>query len=80
MVKITTKVLAHRSLAVSSLSVLAVGLAACGGSSSVSSLNAAGASFPAKVYQSWFADLAGSGGLKVNYQACLLYTSDAADE
>ena len=69
MVKITTKVLAHRSLAVSSLSVLAVGLAACGGSSSVSSLNAAGASFPAKVYQSWFADLAGSGGLKVNYQA-----------
>ncbi|MCB4427911.1 phosphate ABC transporter substrate-binding protein PstS [Synechococcus sp. MU1643] len=54
---------------ISSLSVLAVGLAACGGSSSVSSLNAAGASFPAKVYQSWFADLAGSGGLKVNYQA-----------
>nr|WP_226400363.1 phosphate ABC transporter substrate-binding protein PstS [Synechococcus sp. MU1643] len=51
------------------MSVLAVGLAACGGSSSVSSLNAAGASFPAKVYQSWFADLAGSGGLKVNYQA-----------
>ena len=69
MVKITTKVLAHRSLAVSSLSVLAVGLAACGGSSSVSSLNAAGASFPAKVYQSWFAELAGSSGLKVNYQA-----------
>ena len=62
-------VLAHRSLVVSSLSVLAVGLAACGGSPSVSSLNAAGASFPAKVYQSWFADLAGSGGLKVNYQA-----------
>ena len=35
----------------------------------MSSLNAAGASFPAKVYQSWFADLAGSGGIKVNYQA-----------
>ena len=50
-------------------SVLAVGLAACGGNSNVSSLNAAGASFPAKVYQIWFADLAGSGGLMVNYQA-----------
>ena len=35
----------------------------------MSSLNAAGASFPAKVYQSWFAELAGSGGIKVNYQA-----------
>ena len=66
---IKSTVLAHRFLVVSSLSVLAVGLAACGGNSSVSSLNAAGASFPAKVYQSWFADLAGSGGFKVNYQA-----------
>ena len=66
---IKSTVLAHRFLVVSSLNVLAVGLAACGGNSSVSSLNAAGASFPAKVYQSWFADLAGSGGLKVNYQA-----------
>ena len=66
---IKSTVLAHRFLVVSSLSVLAVGLAACGGNSSVSSLNAAGASFPAKVYQSWFADLAGSSGLKVNYQA-----------
>ena len=35
----------------------------------MSNLNAAGASFPAKVYQSWFAELAGSGGIKVNYQA-----------
>ena len=69
MVEITKKVLAHRSLVVSSLSLLTVGLAACGGSSSVTGLNAAGASFPAKVYQSWFAALAGSGGLKVNYQA-----------
>ena len=69
MAQIKQTVLAHRSLVVSSLSVLAVGLAACGGSSSVSSLNAAGASFPAKVYQSWFAELAGSGGIKVNYQA-----------
>ena len=47
---IKSTVLAHRFLIISSLSVLAVGLAACGGNSSVSSLNAAGASFPAKVY------------------------------
>lgn len=65
---IESTVLAHCFLVVSSLSVLVLGLAACGGSSSVSSLNAAGASFPAKVYQSWFADMAGSGGIKVNYQ------------
>ena len=32
-------------------------------------LNGAGATFPAKIYQSWFADLAGSGGSQVNYQA-----------
>jgi len=32
-------------------------------------LNGAGASFPAKIYQRWFSDLARSGGPKVNYQA-----------
>jgi phosphate transport system substrate-binding protein len=32
-------------------------------------LNGAGASFPAKVYQRWFADLAQEGGARVNYQA-----------
>ena len=32
-------------------------------------LNGAGASFPAKIYQRWFADLAKAGGPKVNYQA-----------
>ena len=32
-------------------------------------LNAAGASFPAKIYQRWFADLAKAGGPQVNYQA-----------
>jgi len=32
-------------------------------------LNAAGATFPDKIYSRWFADLANSGGPKVNYQA-----------
>ena len=32
-------------------------------------LNAAGATFPDKIYSRWFADLAKSGGPKVNYQA-----------
>ena len=32
-------------------------------------LNGAGASFPAKIYQRWFADLAKTGGPQVNYQA-----------
>jgi len=30
-------------------------------------LNGAGATFPAKIYQSWFSDLAKSGGPRVNY-------------
>jgi len=32
-------------------------------------LNAAGATFPDKIYSRWFADLAKAGGPKVNYQA-----------
>ena len=32
-------------------------------------LNGSGATFPAKVYQSWFSDLAKSGGPQVNYAA-----------
>ena len=64
-----TNVLEDCSLAVSSLSVLAVGLAACGGSSRVSSFNVARASLTAKVYQSWFADMDVSGGLKMSCQA-----------
>ena len=38
-------------------------------SSATPRLNGAGASFPAKIYQRWFADLAKSGGSHVNYQA-----------
>ena len=66
-----------KALFVSSLVAVGLGLAACqssssdkeAGSGSSSQLNAAGASFPAKVYQRWFADLAQSGGARVNYQA-----------
>ena len=38
-------------------------------SSAAPRLNGAGASFPAKVYQRWFAELAKAGGPQVNYQA-----------
>ena len=66
-----------KALFVPSLVAVGLGLAACqssssdkeAGSGSSSQLNAAGASFPAKVYQRWFADLAQSGGARVNYQA-----------
>ena len=42
-------------------------LAGCGGGGSVS-LNGAGASFPAAIYQRWFQDLAAEG-VQVNYQS-----------
>ena len=32
-------------------------------------LSGAGASFPSKIYQRWFADFAKEGGHRVNYQA-----------
>jgi len=44
---------------------LALSLVGCGTSST---LNGAGASFPAPIYQRWFQDLA-SKGLRVNYQS-----------
>jgi len=53
---------------------LSLALAACGGGSGDSgggvtgSLNGAGASFPASIYQRWFQDLA-SEDIKVNYQS-----------
>ena len=48
-------------------SLLALG--AAGSGAAAPRLNGAGASFPAKIYQRWFSDLAKSGGPKVNYQA-----------
>ena len=48
-------------------SVLAIGASAT--ASAAPRLNGAGATFPAKIYQRWFADLAKSGGSQVNYQA-----------
>ena len=43
----------------------ALALTGCGGSTT---LNAAGASFPASIYQRWFQELAGQG-VRVNYQS-----------
>jgi phosphate transport system substrate-binding protein len=43
-------------------------LSSCGGGGGDVSLNGAGASFPAAIYQRWFQDLA-SKGAKVNYQS-----------
>ena len=64
-------------LVLSSLVGVGLGIAACqspsgsqrAGSGDPLQLSAAGASFPAKVYQRWFADLAQAGGAQVNYQA-----------
>ena len=56
---------AQKALLLSSALALVVGLPA----SAAERLNGAEASFPAKIYQRWFADLAKSGGPQVNYQA-----------
>ena len=56
---------AKKALLVSSVLALGAGMSA----SAAEKLNGAGASFPAKIYQRWFADLAKSGGPQVNYQA-----------
>ena len=59
----------HRVLVRVSLAACCLGLAACSGNQGAKPLNGAGATFPAKIYQNWFADLAQSGGSQVNYQA-----------
>ena len=56
---------AKKALLLSSLLALGAGVSA----SAAPALNGAGASFPAKIYQRWFSELAKSGGPKVNYQA-----------
>jgi len=56
---------AKKALILSSLLALGTGVSA----SAADRLNGAGASFPAKIYQRWFSDLAKAGGPKVNYQA-----------
>ena len=51
-------------------SILAAGaLVGCASGPQTIRLNGAGATFPAPLYQSWFATLAQSGGPQVNYQA-----------
>ena len=56
---------AKKALLLSSVLVLGAGMSA----SAAGKLNGAGATFPAKIYQRWFAELAKSGGPRVNYQA-----------
>ena len=56
---------AKKALIISSLLAFGAGVSA----SAADRLNAAGASFPAKIYQRWFAELAKAGGPQVNYQA-----------
>ena len=48
---------------------LVASLAVVGAADARTRLSAAGASFPSKIYTRWFADLAKSGGARVNYQA-----------
>ena len=50
-------------------SVLALGVLTSCSSSSTTRISAAGATFPAPLYQSWVNTLAQSGGPLVNYQA-----------
>ena len=56
---------AKKALLLTSVLALGAGTSA----SAAEKLNGAGASFPAKIYQRWFADLAKAGGPQVNYQA-----------
>jgi phosphate transport system substrate-binding protein len=56
--------------AIAAAVVAAPMLVACGGTSSkVASLDGAGATFPAPLYQAWFQTYASTGGHRVNYQA-----------
>jgi phosphate transport system substrate-binding protein len=55
----------RRWLAMGSSLAMALVMAGCGGTTT---LNGAGASFPASIYQRWFQELAGQG-VRVNYQS-----------
>jgi len=48
---------------------LAASFAVIGAAEARTRLSGAGASFPSKIYQRWFADFAKEGGHRVNYQA-----------
>ena len=56
---------AKKALIFSSLLALGAGVSA----SAADRLSGAGATFPAKIYQRWFSELAKAGGPRVNYQA-----------
>ena len=55
---------AKKALTLTALAAIAGGASA----TAAANLNAAGATFPAPIYQRWFADLASGGGSKVNHQ------------
>ena len=60
----------RKALLLSSAIVLGAGISACSSSNNSNvRLSGAGASFPAKIYTRWFADLADKNGPRVNYQA-----------
>ncbi len=62
--------LIKKTLLLSSAIALVSGISACNSSDTSNlRLSGAGASFPAKIYTRWFADLAKEGGARVNYQA-----------
>ena len=63
--KVLSMTFAKKALLIGSLLAVGTGMSA----SAADRLSAAGATFPAKIYQRWFADLAKAGGPQVNYQA-----------
>jgi phosphate transport system substrate-binding protein len=56
---------ARKALTITTLAALGVGAAASAGPT----LNGAGATFPAPLYQRWFADLSSAKDIQVNYQS-----------
>ncbi|AOO15216.1 phosphate ABC transporter [Cyanophage S-RIM12_Np_14_0310] len=57
------------SKAIATIAAAAPLMVACGGTSTTFRLDAAGATFPAPLYQAWFQTMAGETGNQVNYQA-----------
>ena len=58
-----------RLIGLNLVAALAASLAVIGCAEARTRLSGAGASFPSKIYQRWFADFAKEGGHRVNYQA-----------
>ena len=58
-----------RLIGLNIVAALAASFAVVAAADASTRLSAAGASFPSKIYQRWFADFAKEGGHRVNYQA-----------